>query len=281
MGALVAVLSASKRPVTKEDGWQVADRLKNAVANWQAVDSPVQAVQDATSLVRRSRLLMKQAGWTYNSTVLEDIQRILLGDEFGRRFPSWETHGSILAEWIRTQRSLEKPEDVIIRELENEAEAMTPTASIFLGSDLSTTGQTSASAGPAAAQSRIKDLEAKSAFAKKSSRGSAPVSSGTKLALTPARAAAVAKLGPAPVPGRDGVTLQGSDVCRFCTAPGHRVDQCPTVEYVAGRSGRLDDKWCRCFACNSFGHKQQDCSSSVQKNGVPSTATAPVGGTSV
>ena len=180
---------------------------------------------------------------------------------------------------------------------------MTPTASISLSSDLSTTVATSPPAESAAAQSRLKDLEAKSAMAKKEAEaksalakrdaearsamakktpsGSAPAFSGNKPAKTPAHAAAVGRPGLAPVPGRDGVTATGPAACRFCAAPGHRVDQCPTVVYVPGRSGTIDAKWCKCFACASFGHKQQDCPSPVQKNGVSPSATAPVGGTSV
>ena len=46
VGALVAVLAASKRPVTKEDGRQVADQLKAALTDWRTVASPVKAVQD-------------------------------------------------------------------------------------------------------------------------------------------------------------------------------------------------------------------------------------------
>ena len=62
VGALVAVMAASKRPVTKEDGRQVADQLKDSVTDWRAVDSPVKAVQDAIGLVRRSRRIMARAG---------------------------------------------------------------------------------------------------------------------------------------------------------------------------------------------------------------------------
>ena len=122
---------------------------------------------------------------------------------------------------------------------------MTPTASISLSSDLSTVVATSPSAESAAAQSRLKGLAAKSALAKKNSSGSATALSGNKTGKTPAHAVTLAKLGQSPVPGRDGVTLQGSDVCRFCTAPGHLVDQCPTAVYVVGRSGSLANKWCR------------------------------------
>ena len=103
VGALVAVIAASKRPVTKEDWRQVPDQLTDSVTDWRAVDSPVKAVQDAIRLVRRSRRLMARAGWTSNYSELEEIQRILLGDALGRRSPSWERHGSILAKWIRTQ----------------------------------------------------------------------------------------------------------------------------------------------------------------------------------
>ena len=44
VGALVAVLGASKRPVTKEDGRQVAEQLKAALTDWREVISPVKAV---------------------------------------------------------------------------------------------------------------------------------------------------------------------------------------------------------------------------------------------
>ena len=64
VGALVAVLAAPKRPVTKVDGRQVAEQPKAALTDWQTAASPVKAVQDATTLVRRSRCLMEQAGWT-------------------------------------------------------------------------------------------------------------------------------------------------------------------------------------------------------------------------
>ena len=124
----------------------------------------------------------------------------------------------------------------------------------------------------AAAHSRLKNFETKSALEKKTSPGPAPASSGTKPGKTPVYAATVPGLG---------ATLQGPDVCRFCNAPGHRIGQRPAVVYVAGRSGILDDKWCRGFACKSFGHKQKECPSSVLKIGAPSTATAPVGGASV
>ena len=98
VGALVAVLAASKRLVVKEDGRQVADQLKDAVTDWRTADSPVKAVQDAIGFVRRSRRPMGQAGWSYNYSELGDIQRILLRAAPGRRSPSWEKHGSILAE---------------------------------------------------------------------------------------------------------------------------------------------------------------------------------------
>ena len=293
---LVAVLSSSKRPATKEDGKLVADHLGEAVTDWQSGARPIQAVQQAVTLVRRSHLVMRQAGWVHNYTQLEDIQRILLGNDIGRRSPSWLQYGAILAEYVRTQMLLETAEEVIVRGLETRAETMTPTASLFLGSDLSTITRSPA-------PSRLKDLEAKSAMANKeaearsamakrdaearsarakaASSGSAPASSGSRPAKTPAHAAAVGRPGLAPVPGRDGVTAPGPAACRFCAAPGHRVDQCPTVVYVPGRSGTIDAKWCKCFACASFGHKQQDCPSPAQKNGVPPTATAAVGGASV
>jgi len=293
---LVAVLSSSKRPATKEDGKLVADHLGEAVTDWQSGARPIQAVQQAVTLVRRSHLVMKQAGWVHNYTQLEDIQRILLGNDIGRRSPSWLQYGAILAEYVRTQMLLETAEEVIVRGLETRAETMTPTASLFLGSDLSTITRSSAA-------SRLKDLESKSAMANKeaearstlakreaearsarakaASSGSAPAPSGSKPAKTLAHVAAVGRPGLAPVPGRDGVTAPGPAACRFCAAPGHRVDQCPTVEYVPGRSGTIDAKWCKCFACSSFGHKQQDCPSLAQKNGVPPSATAAVGGASV
>ena len=105
MGALVAVLATSKHPVAKEDGRLVADQLKEARADWRKVASTVTAVQDATSLVHRSRRLMEQAGCTHNYSALGDTRRILLGAVPGWRSPSWQKFGSILAEWIRTQRS--------------------------------------------------------------------------------------------------------------------------------------------------------------------------------
>ena len=44
VGALVAVLAAPKRPVTKVDGRQVAEQLKAALTDWRTVASPVKAV---------------------------------------------------------------------------------------------------------------------------------------------------------------------------------------------------------------------------------------------
>ena len=81
------------------------------------------------------------------------------------------------------------------------------------------------------------------------------------------------------VPGRDGISLTGSELCRFCKQPGHHVDQCPTVKYVAGRSTAIHF-WCECFECHSFGHKMEDCPTlpvppPAPKIGPPSTATAP------
>ena len=58
---LVAVLSSSKRPATKEDGKLVADHPGDAVTDWKAVVSPVLAVRNAIILVRCSYLVMKQA----------------------------------------------------------------------------------------------------------------------------------------------------------------------------------------------------------------------------
>ena len=60
--------------MAKEDGRQIAEQLKAALTDWRAVASPVKAVQDATSLVHRSRRLMEQAGWTHNYSALGDIQ---------------------------------------------------------------------------------------------------------------------------------------------------------------------------------------------------------------
>ena len=173
------------------------------------VVSPLTAVENALALIRRSHRRLELAGWTSNDSVLEGTQRVLLGDAPGWRSQSWEWHGSILAEWIRTKRSLGTPEADIVRELESQAETLTPTASIFLSSDLSTTVAISPSAVSAAAQSRLKDLAAKSALANKSSSRPATAPSRTRSGKTPAHAATVAKPGPAPVPGRDGVTLQG------------------------------------------------------------------------
>ena len=61
------------RPVTKEDGRQVAEQLKSAMTDWRKVAPPVKAVQDASSLVHRSRRLMKQAGWKHSFSALGDI----------------------------------------------------------------------------------------------------------------------------------------------------------------------------------------------------------------
>ena len=121
MDGLVAVLSSSKRPATKEDGKLVADHLGEAVTEWQSVVLPVRAVQNAVTLVRRSHVVMAQAGWSHNYTQLEDIQRILLGNDLGRRSPSWLQYGAILAEYVRTQMLLETSEEVIIRGLETQA----------------------------------------------------------------------------------------------------------------------------------------------------------------
>ena len=173
----------------------MAEQLKAALTDWRTVASPVKAVQVATSLVRRFRRLMEQAGWTCIFSELEE------------RSPSWVKYGSILAESIRTRRSLGKPEDAIVRGLVSEAETMTPTAPISLSSNFTTITTTTESEKVAAAHSRLKDLEAKSALAKKTSPGPVPAPSGTKAGKTPAHAAAVAKPGPAPVPGLDGATL--------------------------------------------------------------------------
>ena len=100
------------------------------------------------------------AGWTYNYLELEDIQLILLRAAPGRRSPSSEKHGSILAEWLRTQRSLKTLEDGIIRRLVSEAGTMTPSAPVSVRSDLPKIVTTLEPAESAAAQSRLKDFEA-------------------------------------------------------------------------------------------------------------------------
>ena len=75
---------------------------------------------------------MVQAGWKINDSELEEVQRVLRGDAPGRRSRAWEEFGDILAEWIRTQRTLGMPESAILKGLESEAETMTPTASLSL-----------------------------------------------------------------------------------------------------------------------------------------------------
>ena len=231
---------------------------------------------------------MSQASWLINTSVLDEVQRILQGDAAGRRSPAWESWGKLLAEWIRTQKHFKLSEGTILLGLVEEAERLAPKTSLPLSSDLSTLKTASVPADPARSRDADaglalakREAEARSARAKAASSGSAPAPSGSKPAKTPAHAAAVGLPGLAPVPGRDGVTAPGPAACRFCAVPGHRVDQCPTVVYVPGRSGTIDAKWCKCFACSSFGHKQQDCPSLAQKNGVPPSATAAVGGASV
>ena len=285
---IVAVLAASsRRPLSKKDGQLAEEQLKELCTDWASVRDPSAAVLDAEAAVRRAHRRMSQASWLINTSVLDEVQRILQGDAAGRRSPAWEKWGKLLAEWIRTQKHFKSSEGTILLGLVEEAERLAPKTSLPLSSDLSTLKKASTPADPA----RARDAEAGSALAKREamakreaearSAKAKAAASGSKPAKTPAHVAAVGRPGLAPVPGRDGVTAPGPAACRFCAAPGHRVDQCPTVEYVPGRSGTIDAKWCKCFACASFGHKQQDCPSLAQKNGVPPSATAAVGGASV
>ena len=87
MDGLVAVLSSSKCPETKEDGKLVADHLGVAMTDWPAVASPVLAVQDDIALVRRSHLAMKQAGWSHSfSSAMLEGGRATSGATFIRRW---------------------------------------------------------------------------------------------------------------------------------------------------------------------------------------------------
>ena len=288
VGRIVAVLAASsRRPLSKKDGQLAEEQLKAQCTDWASVRDPSAAVRDADAVVRRAHRCMSQASWHINTSVLDEVQRILEGDAAGRRSPAWEKWGKLLAEWARTQKHFKSSEGTILLGLVEEAERLAPKTSLPLSSDLSTLKTASVPADPA----RSRDAEAGLALAKREamakreaearSAKAKAAASGSKPAKTLAHVAAVGRPGLAPVPGRDGVTAPGPAACRFCAAPGHRVDQCPTVEYVPGRSGTIDAKWCKCFACSSFGHKQQDCPSLAQKNGVPPSATAAVGGASV
>ena len=84
------------------------------------------------------------------------------------------------------------------------------------------------------------------------------------------------------VAGLGGAVLTTSETCKFCRQPGHRVDQCPKVTYVPGKSGEILP-WCLCWSCDSPGHKKQDCPTpSVPPiNGEAPTATAAVEGRTV
>jgi len=129
---LMAVLAASRRSLSKEDGRRAEEQLKASCTDWTKVRYPLEAVQDAGALVRRAQRRMGQAGWLISDSELDEVQRILHGDAPGRRSQAWETYGKLLGEWIRTQRALQTPDSSILQGLESEAETMAPQESLSL-----------------------------------------------------------------------------------------------------------------------------------------------------
>jgi len=89
---IVAVLAASsRRPLSKKDGQLAEEQLKELCTDWASVRDPSAAVLDAEAAVRRAHRCMSQASWLINTSVLDEVQRILHGDAAGRRSPAWET----------------------------------------------------------------------------------------------------------------------------------------------------------------------------------------------
>ena len=88
---IVAVLVASsRRPLSKKDGQLAEEQLKELCTDWASVRDPSAAVLHAEAAVRRAHRCMSQASWLINTSVLDEVQRILQGDAAGRRSPAWE-----------------------------------------------------------------------------------------------------------------------------------------------------------------------------------------------
>ena len=119
--------------------------------------------------------------------------------------------------------------------------------------------------------------------------------SGLSAPRPPRRAAAAAVMSESiPVAGVDGVTHLTSNACKHCGFLGHRVDNCPTVVYVAGGDGVII-KWADCYNCKAIGHISRFCpkpptpvsqrargapvsSLAAAKNGRPPSDASSVGG---
>ena len=128
---IMAVLAASsRRPLSKQDGKLAEEQLKELYTNWASVRAPSEAVLHAEAAVQRAHRRMSQAKWLINTSVLDEVQRILHGDAAGRRSPAWETWGQLLAEWIRTQKHFKTPESTILLGLVDEAERLGPKKSL-------------------------------------------------------------------------------------------------------------------------------------------------------
>jgi len=123
---LMVVLAASRRPLSKEDGRRAEELLKALFTDWALVRDPLEAVLLAEDVVRRAHWRMGLAGWRFNDSVLDEVQRVLYGNAIGRRSLAWGTYGQFLGKWIRTKKAINTPENSILRALVGEAERMAP-----------------------------------------------------------------------------------------------------------------------------------------------------------
>ena len=233
--------------------------------------TPLEAVEGAKRVVARAFAIINAAKFKVNYTPFDELKRMLDEDAIGKSSPNFKEFGAKVESCFKTWEAMKVSEEQQEKDLTELAKSKPKKKVLDLSSD--TPGiVSSAAAGSgeteANLRARVKALEAQVTQYKGGGGGvgaSKDDGGGVKNPTrsngggggvkTPTRAAAAStKTPPAGSAG-----AERGPICKFCDAPGHKVENCPLVTLVAGKDGAEMVPWAQCWQCNNFGHFKRFC----------------------
>jgi hypothetical protein len=247
---VIKIVGAGVDTLTKADGKQAWEELATCWSDWGAPNATAfSIVAGAERVVARTFDICEVSGFVTNSTMYQEMVRMLFKAPFGQQSELYCDQGVKLYTLAQTTEALDLPEHERKKKLYERAAALPKKKAADLTSDTagvkSVRGAGASAAEVAAMKARIKSLEAQALAQTTQSK-----SGGGGGGKAPTRVAAAAAVS-APSPNHE--------FCRFCKVAGHSVSDCTVVEFVAGAGGAEVQRWAQCWRCSSFGHVKKDC----------------------
>jgi hypothetical protein len=277
--ALMKLLGAEKVTSTTKDAEQAEKVLKGSRTDWSQDNvTPVEAVEGATRVVARAFAIFTAAGYKVNYTKFDRIKRILDDDAIGKNSPNFKEFGEKVESRFKTWDAMNVSQEQQQTDLIEFAKSKPKKKVLDLASDtpgIVSSGAAGSGEIEANLRARVKALEAQVTQYKsggggvgaskdggggdknptRSNGGGGGTNGGGGGVKTPTRAAAASTKTP---PAGSADAQQGL-ICKFCKAPGHKVENCTKVTLVAGKDGTEMVPWAQCWQCESFGHFKRFC----------------------